>query len=92
MMAIIVAGLGSAPIRRLHKTWEGVSKQHVDYYKQMDTLLDSRVRELCPILAYPLAVCYITCCDITFGEIDFLQHCINSLLVVHLLICLFEFS
>ncbi|KAL5502445.1 hypothetical protein EMCRGX_G009220 [Ephydatia muelleri] len=41
VMAVVVAGLGSAPIRRLHKTWEGVSKYHVDLFKEMDLLLDS---------------------------------------------------
>eukprot|EP00731_Ephydatia_muelleri_P015580 Em0009g4a len=38
VMAVVVAGLGSAPIRRLHKTWEGVSKYHVDLFKEMDLL------------------------------------------------------
>lgn len=39
----IVAGLGSSPIRRLHRTWEGVSKQHMGLYKHMDAILDTRV-------------------------------------------------
>lgn len=39
----IVAGLGSSPIRRLHRTWEGVSKQHMELYKHMDAILDTRV-------------------------------------------------
>ncbi|KAL5502459.1 hypothetical protein EMCRGX_G009237 [Ephydatia muelleri] len=41
VMAVVVAGLGSAPIRRLHKTWEGVSKYHVDLFKEVDLLLES---------------------------------------------------
>ena len=43
MMAIVMAGLGSAPIRRLHRTWEGVSKVHIEMFKQMDTILESKV-------------------------------------------------
>ena len=42
-MAIVMAGLGSAPIRRLHRTWEGVSKIHMEMFKQMDTILESKV-------------------------------------------------
>ena len=40
----IVAGLGSSPIRRLRKTWEGISKQHMELYRSIDTIMDTRVR------------------------------------------------
>lgn len=43
MMAIIVAGLGSAPIRRLHTTWELVPKPAMELFKQMDSILEERV-------------------------------------------------
>ena len=52
MMAIIMAGLGSAPIRRLHRTWEGVSKVHMEMFKQMDTILESKVG-----VALPAGLC-----------------------------------
>ena len=41
----IVAGLGSSPIRRLRKTWEGISKQHMELYRNIDTIMDTRVRK-----------------------------------------------
>lgn len=41
----IVAGLGSSPIRRLRKTWEAISKHHMELYKNMDTIMDTRVRK-----------------------------------------------
>ena len=43
IMAIVVAGLGSAPIRRLHSSWAQVPKADMELFKEMDTLLDSRV-------------------------------------------------
>ena len=43
MMAIVVAGLGSAPIRRLHQSWAGVPKERRDLFKDIDTILDSKV-------------------------------------------------
>ena len=45
MMAIVVAGLGSAPIRRLHSSWAQVPKADMEVFKDMDTVLDSRVSE-----------------------------------------------
>ena len=42
-MAIVVAGLGSAPIRRLHQSWAGVPKDRRDLFKEIDTILDSKV-------------------------------------------------
>lgn len=44
VMAIVVAGLGSAPVRRLHSSWSQVPKADMELFKEMDTLLDSRVR------------------------------------------------
>ncbi len=42
-MAIVVAGLGSSPIRRLAATWEMVPKADIELFKQMDSLLEERV-------------------------------------------------
>lgn len=39
----VVAGLGSSPIRRLRKTWDGISKHHMELYRNMDTIMDTRV-------------------------------------------------
>ncbi|KAL5502442.1 hypothetical protein EMCRGX_G009216 [Ephydatia muelleri] len=82
VMAVVVAGLGSAPIRRLHKTWEGVSKYHVDLFKEMDLLLESgnnykRYRDRLSTIPTP-AVPYIGVFlkDLTFicdGNPDYLR-------------------
>ena len=45
-MAIVVAGLGSAPIRRLHQSWAIVPKERRDLFKDIDTILDSKVTNL----------------------------------------------
>ena len=46
MMAIVVAGLGSAPIRRLTQSWAIVQKERKDLFKEVDALLDSKVAEI----------------------------------------------
>ncbi|KAL5502434.1 hypothetical protein EMCRGX_G009205 [Ephydatia muelleri] len=89
IMAVVVAGLGSAPIRRLHKTWEGVSKYHVDLFKEMDLLLESgnnykRYRDRLSTIPTP-AVPYIGVFlkDLTFicdGNPDYLR---GGLINVH---------
>ncbi|KAL5502441.1 hypothetical protein EMCRGX_G009214 [Ephydatia muelleri] len=89
VMAVVVAGLGSAPIRRLHKTWEGVSKYHVDLFKEMDLLLESgnnykRYRDRLSTIPTP-AVPYIGVFlkDLTFicdGNPDYLR---GGLINVH---------
>jgi len=43
MMAIVVAGLGSAPIRRLQQTWGQLPKSDMETFKEMDAILDSKV-------------------------------------------------
>ena len=43
MMAIVVAGLGSAPIRRLKSSWAQVPKSDMELFHDMDAVLDSRV-------------------------------------------------
>ena len=43
MMSIVVAGLGSAPIRRLQSSWAQVPKADMELFKEMDAVLDSRV-------------------------------------------------
>lgn len=43
MMAIVVAGLGSSPIRRLATTWEMVPKSDMELFKHMDSILEERV-------------------------------------------------
>lgn len=60
MMAIVVAGLGSAPIRRLHQSWAGVQKERKDLFKEIDTLLDSKVR----MLLLPSAMCVYLCMNV----------------------------
>lgn len=42
-MAIVVAGLGSAPIRRLHQSWALVPKESRDLFREIDAILDSKV-------------------------------------------------
>ena len=39
----MMAGLGSASIRRLHRTWEAVGKPFDELYKEMDAILESKV-------------------------------------------------
>ena len=43
MMAIVVAGLGSAPIRRLQLTWGLVPKTDMESFKEMESILDTWV-------------------------------------------------
>lgn len=43
VMAIVVAGLGSSPIRRLAATWEMVPKADMELFKRMDSILEERV-------------------------------------------------
>ena len=57
MMAIVVAGLGSAPIRRLHQSWAGVQKEHRDLFKEIDTILDSKVTKLMKGSEYINPIC-----------------------------------
>lgn len=42
LMSVVVAGLGSAPVRRLTRTWDCVSKSHLEMFRQMDAMLESR--------------------------------------------------
>jgi hypothetical protein len=82
MMAIIMAGLGSAPIRRLHRTWEGVSKVHMEMFKQMDTILESKSNyknyrdklSITPVPAVPYIGVFLK--DLTFiadGNPDYIR-------------------
>ena len=48
-MAIVVAGLGSAPIRRLQLTWRDVPKADMELFKEMDSMLDSKVSRTLPL-------------------------------------------
>jgi len=42
VMAIVVAALGSAPVRRLHKTKELVPKDFLEQYAKMEILMDTK--------------------------------------------------
>jgi len=42
VMAIVVAALGSAPVRRLHKTKELVPKECLEQYAKMEILMDTK--------------------------------------------------
>ncbi len=42
-MAIVVAGLGSSPIRRLQASWDLVSKTDMELFKYMDSILEEKV-------------------------------------------------
>lgn len=42
VMAIVVAALGSAPVRRLHKTKELVPKEYLEQYAKMEILMDTK--------------------------------------------------
>jgi hypothetical protein len=82
MMSIVMAGLGSAPIRRLQRTWDGVSKIHMEMFKQMDTILESKSNyknyrdklSITPIPAVPYIGVFLK--DITFiadGNPDYIR-------------------
>ncbi|XP_015750636.1 PREDICTED: ras guanine nucleotide exchange factor J-like [Acropora digitifera] len=42
VMAIVVAALGCAPVRRLHKTKELVPKEYLEQYAKMEILMDTK--------------------------------------------------
>lgn len=82
VMAIIFAGLGCTPIRRLNRTWEGVSKTHLELFREMDAILQTegnykQYREKLAATATP-AVPYVGVFlkDLTFicqGNPDYLR-------------------
>ena len=60
VMAIVVAGLGSAPIRRLHQSWAGVQKERRDLFKEIDTILDSKVTKFMTMSTLAIFLQYIS--------------------------------